>query len=82
VTFGECTAAACAVENLANVVAVSVRLLARTTETAFRYTDTKTYAMGLQPDGTQLVVGPFRDGYRRHVYTSTIRFDNPAGRRE
>jgi len=81
-TFGGCAADACAVANWANVVAVTVHLLARTNDTSLGYTDTKTYAMGLQPDGTQLVLGPFNDGYKRHVYLSAVRFNSPAGRRE
>lgn len=82
VTFGGCAADACAVANWANVVAVTIHLLARTADTSLGYTDTKTYGLGLLPDGTQLTVGPFNDGYKRHVYLSTVRFNNPAGRRE
>jgi type IV pilus assembly protein PilW len=59
-----------------------VHLLSRSTEASPGYTDTKTYPLGLQADDTQLVVGPFNDGFKRHAYTRTIRMNNPAGRRE
>lgn len=70
-----CTsAAACAA---ANVVAVRVHVLARSSEATQGYTDTKTYAMGSA--GT---MGPFNDGFKRHVFTTTVRLVNPSGRRE
>lgn len=81
-TFAGCAADACTVTNWTNVVAIRIRLLARTTDTSPGYLDTKTYALGQQLDGSQLVVGPFNDGYRRRVYMTTVRLNDPAGRRE
>jgi type IV pilus assembly protein PilW len=81
-TYGGCAADPCYITNWLNAVTVKVNLLSRSTEATPRYTDTKTYPLGLQADGTQLVVGPFNDGYKRHGYTATIRMNNPAGRRE
>jgi type IV pilus assembly protein PilW len=60
-----------------NVVAVRVNLLVRTAELAAGTVDDGTYALGLA--GT---VGPFRDGWKRTVFASTVRLANPAGRRE
>lgn len=80
--YGGCAADPCYITNWLNAVTVKVNLLSRSTEASPGYTDTKTYPLGLQADGTQLVVGPFNDGFKRHGYTGTIRMNNPAGRRE
>lgn len=71
------TCASAAVCDAANVVAVRIHVLARSIETSPGYTDTKTYAMGSA--GT---MGPFNDGFKRHVFTTTVRLVNPSGRRE
>lgn len=60
----------------ANVVAVRIYVLARNLETTPGYTDTKTYQLG------DLTVAPFNDHYKRHVYSTTVRLVNPAGRRD
>ena len=70
-----CTSAAAC--DAANVVAVRVHVLARSSEATQGYTDTKTYVMGSA--GT---MGPFNDGFKRHVFTTTVRLVNPSGRRE
>lgn len=62
---------------LTNVVAIRIHVLARSSEATPGYTDTKTYAMGSA--GT---MGPFNDGFKRHVFTTTVRLVNPSGRRE
>lgn len=61
---------------LANVVAAKIYVLARSKEPSPGYTDTKTYTLG----GTTL--GPFNDGYKRHVFSTSIRLNNVSGRRE
>lgn len=60
-----------------NVMAVRINLLARSNETTAGYVNDKTYDLGLA--GT---VGPFRDGYKRHVFSQSVRVINPSGRRE
>ena len=65
-----------------NAMTAKIHLLSRSTEASPGYRDTKTYPLGLQADGTQLTVGPYNDGFKRHAYTETIRMNNPAGRRE
>ncbi|MCY1281357.1 Type IV Pilus-assembly protein W [compost metagenome] len=75
--FIRCTAAApCGVNELANVVAARIYLLVRSTEASPDHTDSKTYKLG------SIDVGPFNDGFKRHVYTTTVRLNNVAGRRE
>lgn len=75
--FIACTdAIPCNVAQLMNVVAVKVYVLARAKETSPGYVDTKTYTLG----STSL--GPFNDGFKRHVFSTTVRLINVSGRRE
>lgn len=75
--FVRCTTAdPCTAEQLTNVTAVKMYVLARSREATQGYTDTKTYSIG--GAGT---VGPFGDGFKRHVYATTVRLHNVAGRR-
>jgi Tfp pilus assembly protein PilW len=60
----------------ANVVAVRIYVLARSQETTPGYTDTKTYQLG------DLTIKPFNAGFKRHVYSTTVRLVNPSGRRD
>jgi len=73
-TYVSC--APCTFDQLTNVVTVRIHVLARSAEATPGYTDTKTYALGNTP------MGPFDDGFKRHVFTTTVRLVNPAGRRE
>jgi type IV pilus assembly protein PilW len=81
-TYGGCNVDPCYISNWLNVVTVRIHLLSRSTERSPGYTDTKAYPLGPQADGTELVVGPFNDSFKRHTYAETIRMNNPAGRRE
>jgi type IV pilus assembly protein PilW len=78
-SFNACAPAAC-VSNWRNVVAVKINVLARNLTPTQGYTDTKTYTLGLTFAGAANVFGPFNDGFKRHVYTSAARLNNPAGR--
>ncbi len=86
--FVRCTAAApCTVAQLENAVAVKLFVLARNLQTSPGYTDAKTYCLGTaNPDGTcpdpSSKVGPFNDGYKRHLFSTTVRLGNVSGRRE
>ncbi len=72
-----CTdAAPCAAEELANVVAVKLYVLARATRPTPGYLDNKTYALG------STVLGPYGDNFKRHVFSTTVRLNNVSGRRE
>lgn len=75
--FVRCTtASACTVAQLANVVAAKLYLLVRSTEETSGYTDTKTYTLG------STNVPAFNDGFKRHVFSTTVRLINVSGRRE
>ena len=82
--------AAC-VANWRNVMVVRINLLARNSSTTPDHVDTKEYSLGLNDDGTVRcardldddgVCEPFSDGFKRHVYQTSVRLNNPAGRRE
>lgn len=79
-TYGSCAGVAC-VSNWLKVYSAKVHVLARGVTTSAGYTDTKTYVLGKKSDGTDNTFGPFPDGYKRSVFTSTVRAENPAGRR-
>lgn len=72
--FDDC--ASCTALDWANVVAVQVHVLARNLEASSGYVENKTYQLG------STTLGPFNDGFMRHVYTSYVRLVNPSGRRE
>ncbi len=78
--YNSCTGAAC-VANWLSVYAVKVNVLAKNTQASQGFSDTKTYALGQLDNGSDNTVGPFNDAYKRHVYNSVVRLDNPAGRR-
>jgi type IV pilus assembly protein PilW len=63
----------------ANVVAVRIFLLARNTEKTPGYTDEKTYEMGL---AGEITLTTEDKAYRRQLYSTTVRLNNVAGRRE
>ena len=71
--------AGCSAAQLMDVVAVKIWILARTDEESPGYTDTKIYRGGTNP---VVASGPFNDGFKRHVFSTAIRINNVAGRRE
>jgi len=73
--FAHC-AGGCTVSQLSNVSAARIYVLARANEATPGYTDTKTYSLGTQ------TLGPFNDGFKRHVFSTTVRFVNITSRRE
>jgi len=68
--------ATCTATDWANVVAVSVHVLARNLEVTAGYVEDKRYVLG------STVLGPFNDGFKRHAYNSFVRLVNVSGRRE
>lgn len=68
--------AGCSVAQLTNAVSVKLYVLARAREATPGYTDTKTYNLG------SVTRGPFNDGFKRHVFSTTVRLANVSGRRE
>jgi type IV pilus assembly protein PilW len=70
------TATPCTAAQLANTVAVRLHVLVRAENRTSGYTDTKNYNLG------STTLGPFNDGYKRHVFTQTVRLTNISMRRE
>ena len=74
--FVRCTTAVpCTAAQLANTVVVKIYVLARNSASTAGYTDAKTYSLG------STTLGPFNDGFRRHVFQTTVRLNNISGRR-
>ncbi len=79
------TGTPCTAAQLANAVSVKLHVLVRNTTTSPGYTDTKSYCLGENTAAgcpTNRTVGPFRDGFQRHLFTATVRLPSVAGRRE
>ena len=70
------TAAPCTAAQLANTVAVKIYVLVRSENKSPGYSDSKTYNLG------STTLGPFNDGYKRHLFSQTIRLINVSSRRE
>jgi len=60
-----------------NVMTVRLHLLSRTLRPTAGHVDTNVYSLGLAGS-----VGPFSDGFKRRIYSSVVRLNNPSGRRE
>ena len=61
---------------LVNAVVARIHILVRANEASAGYTDDKTYVLGT------LNVPAFNDSFKRHAFTSTVRLNNVAARRE
>ena len=70
-------AAPCSATDWSNVVSTQINLVARNTERSPSYADDKTYSLGLNGYTTAT-----NDGYRRHAYSTFVRLNNIAMRRE
>jgi len=70
------TASPCTADQLINVAAVKLHVLARSNEVSPGHTDTRTYNLGAA------TLGPFNDHYKRHAFATTVRLTNVTGRRE
>ena len=94
-SFVRCSGATgCTNAQLQNAVAVKVYVLARSRDITPGFTDNKVYCLGSScttPTATSCpavgtnaypLMGPFCDGYKRHVFQTTVRLVNVAGRRE
>ena len=74
-SYGGCTGVACQ-NNWRNVVTARLYILARNTQPSPGFSDTHVYTAGGN------TYGPYNDAYKRHLYTSLVRFNNIAGRLE
>lgn len=57
------------------VVAIKISVLARNVEPTAGYSDDKTYKLG------STVISAPGDGYKRHVFSTVVKLNNPAGRK-
>ena len=74
--FVSCTTASpCTTAQLENVTAVKLYVLVRSRDQSPGYTDSKTYALG------STTMGPYLDHFKRHVFVTTVRLPDIAGRR-
>lgn len=94
-SFVRCTATSpCTAEQLGNAVAVKLHVLVRSDTKTPGYTDSKVYCLGSScpaavspscPAGAANpapLLGPYCDGYKRHLFTQTVRLVNVSSRRE
>jgi type IV pilus assembly protein PilW len=86
--FASCAAAlANCMQNWGDVMAVRLYVLARNTTASQDHLDTKAYILGRNAAGApQCAAGSdgacqFNDRFKRHVYSTSVRLNNPAGRR-
>ena len=63
-------------EVLQNTVTVRMHVLARNLQPTTGHVDAKSYTLG------DHAIAAANDGYKRHVFTSTVRLVNPSSRRE
>ncbi|TLY59246.1 MAG: hypothetical protein E6K52_11840, partial [Gammaproteobacteria bacterium] len=63
-----------------NTVAAKLYVLARSTTQTPGYVDGKQYTLGLTAAGAANTVGPYNDGFKRHLYQSVVTLNNGAGR--
>jgi len=70
------TASPCTADQLVNLAAVKLYVVARSIEVSPGHTDTRRYNLG---SGS---LGPLNDNYKRHAFTTAIRMTNVTGRRE
>lgn len=72
----------CTADQLVNVTAVKLYVLVRAERTTPGHTDTKRYCLASSCTDPTDYMGPFNDGYKRHLFAQTIRLTNVATRRE
>ena len=74
-SYGGCTGVGCQT-NWRNAVTARLYILAKNTQPSPGFSDTHVYTAGGN------TYGPYNDAYKRHLYTSLVRFNNIAGRLE
>lgn len=75
-SFIHCGAGSCTKDELINVVGARLFILARTRSATPGYSSAMTYALG------STTLGPFTDGYKRHLFTSSATLVNVSRRRQ
>lgn len=74
--------APCTADQLVNVTAVKLYVLVRAEKRTPGHIDTKRYCLASACADPTDYMGPFNDGYKRHLFNQTIRLTNVATRRE
>jgi type IV pilus assembly protein PilW len=67
----------CTATKLGNAVSLRMYVLSRADQPSPGYQDSKVYKLGSAADA-----GPFNDTFKRHVFSTSMRLHNIAGRRE
>lgn len=78
-SFVHCGAGGCTVAQLTNVASVRLYVLARANEVTAGYVDNKSYQLGGSP---AVLASSLPAGFKRHVFSTTVRLNNVAARRE
>lgn len=82
-SFVRCPAAGCSVDQLRDVVAVRLFVLVRSLRESPGYEDAKKYCLASVCEDADYFSPAGNDKkYKRHLFTSTVRLHNVAGRRE
>lgn len=73
--------------DMSNIVTARIDMLVRNPEPSAGYTDTKTYALGVDPTvntnpAVTIPATSLNSAYRRHVYSAEIRLVNMSSRKE
>lgn len=82
------TASPCTADQLINVVAVKIHVLARSADQTPGYADTRSYTLGTQTlcpansSDSACTSKTLLPQYRRHAFATSIRLNNVAGRRD
>lgn len=77
--FVHCPNTGCTRDQLINVVAAKLYVLVRSLEPTPGYTDSKAYTLGSAAAVTAATLG---SGFKRHLYSTTVRLNNVSARRE
>lgn len=75
-SFVHCGSTSCTLDQLINVVGAKLFVLVRSRKATPGYTSDKTYALGTT------TLGPFTDGYKRHLFSSSATLVNISRRRQ
>jgi type IV pilus assembly protein PilW len=75
-SFVHCGATSCTAAQLVNVVEARLYVVARSRTPTQGYSSDKTYALG------SATLGPYTDGYKRHLFTSSATLVNVSRRRQ
>jgi len=79
-TYNTCDVSKTCVQNWRNVISAKVYILVRSNDMTPGYTNSKTYTLGRTASGLNNNIVINGDHFKRHVFQSSIRLNNPAAR--